>query len=332
MRNTLRILGLIVLVAGVGWLGWTPVRGMYLSERAELDQSILRLRDEVDRYKAGSDDHVAVTDALRAHVDRTLGGDLESVDHELRTRLNRLGEEIGLESLSVATGRVRRMESPARNDRAFRRHPDLREEIDFVEVEASISGQGSLDEVLQLVHRIESQPFLKRVVQVRLQPRDNGERFVVTVRLVTLFLPDRFPAHVPETGSSPGGLEWLGPLVSRNPFRLPPKTVEPAPAATPPPAPDTPDPLGTWTLTGVVSGPEGVEAWLLEATSGRSRRMLVGQTIEELRLVAAGGETAEFQLGDERFRVHVGRRLSERDPAGSRTVPESENDPRPGGV
>jgi hypothetical protein len=121
-------------------------------------------------------------------------------------------------------------------------------------------------------------------------------------------------------------------LVSRNPFRLPPKTVEPALAASTPPPADTPDPLGSWTLTGVASGPQGVEAWLLEAASGRSRRMLVGQTFEQLLLVGAVGETAEFQLGDERFRVHVGRRLSERDPAGSRTVSESENDPPPGGV
>ena len=332
MSKSARILGLIVLVAALGWLGWTPVRGMYLSDRVDLDQSILKLRDQVDRYRAGSDDHVIVTDAVRAYVDRTLGGDLESVDHELRTRLNRLGEEIGLESLSVSTGRVRRMESPARSDRAFRRHSELREEIDFVEVEASISGQGSLDKVLQLVDRIERQQWLKRVVQVRLQPRDNGERFAVTVRLVTLFLPDRFPAAMPVTEPRPGGLDRLGPLVSRNPFRLPPKTVKPAPAAATPPPAVTPDPLGSWTLTGVVSGPQGVEAWLLEAASGRSQRMLVGQTFEQLLLVGAVGETAEFQLGDEHFRVHVGRRLSERDPAGSRTVSESENDPPPGGV
>jgi len=224
------------------------------------------------------------------------------------------------------------MESPARSLPVFRGHKDLRDELDFVEVEASISGQGTLQEVLQLVDRIESQPWLKRVIQLRLQPRDNGERFAVTVRLVTLFLPGRFPAQVPPMGPSSDGFERLAPLVSRNPFRLPPKTVEPAPAAVPSPTPQTPDPLGTWTLTGVVSGPEGVEAWLLEAASGRSRRMLVGQTIEQLRLVAAEGETAEFQLGDERFRVRVGRRLSERDPAGSRPVHESENDPRPGGV
>ncbi len=310
MSNAARILGLIVLVAGVGWLGWTPVRGMYLSERADLQQSIVGLRDEVDRYRAGSDDHVRVTEALRAYVDRTLGGDLESVDHELRTRLNRLGEDIGLESVSVATGRVRRMESPARSERAFRRHRELREEIDFVQIEASILGHGSLEEVLQLVDRIDAQPWLKRVLQVRLQPRDNGERFAVTVRLVTLFLPGRFPAHSPETAESSGGLERFAALVSRNPFRLPPKTAEPAPkhvAVTPPV-----DPLATWTLTGLVTGPDGVEAWLLEAGSGRSRRLLVGQTIEQFRLVSAGGETAEFQLGDERFKVQVGQRVSHR--------------------
>ena len=61
-----------------------------------------------------------------------------------------------------------------------------------------------------------------------------------------------------------------------------------------------------WVLTGVVTGPDGVEVWLLHAESGQSRRLIVGQSIQGARLVAAAGVTAEFQVGEERFEVPIG--------------------------
>lgn len=308
MNGAGRIAGLVVAVAGLGWLGWMPVRSMYLDDRAELQRNIVTAVDLVDRYRSGRDDHGTVSTAIRAFVDRTLGGDLETVDHELRTRLNRLGEEIGLAKLSVSTGSVRWLESPARSLPAFRGHRELREEIDFVEVEASITGEGALDEVLRLVHRIEAEPWLKRVNQLRLNARDNGERFMVTLRLVTIFLPGRSPAGTLHAITNPGAFDRYNPLVDRNPFHLPPKTAETPPpeAAAPQPAKDPP---GTWVLTGVVTGPGGVEVWLLDTNTGDSRRLAIGQTLEMLTLVSAAGETAEFALGDRRFTVQIGGRL-----------------------
>lgn len=307
----MRIIGIVVVLAGLGWLGWTPVRSKFLEPRADLEERRVKLNGEVARYRTGSDDHVRVTAALRAYVDRTLGGDLETVDHELRTRLNRIGEEIGLEKLSVGTGRVRQMESPARNLPDFRSRRELREEIDFVEVEASVSGEGSLETVMHLVHRIETEPWMKRVVQVRLTPRDNGERFVVTVRLVTIYLPSRAPSGALEAVSDPSGFERYRQLAGRNPFRIASKPD--AVAVAPPPrlaAPPPVDKYRKWVLTGVVSGPDGVEVWLIHGDSGDSRRLTVGQQIEEVRLVSAAGDTAEFQVGDARFTVPVGEPLN----------------------
>ncbi len=311
MSATLRITGIVVVLAGLGWLGWTPVRSMYLDERADIEQRRAKLIAQVARYRSGADDSLRVRTALQAYADRTLGGDLEAVDHGLRTRLNRIGEEVGLAKLSVATGRVRSMESPARSLRPFRAHRELREELDFVEVEASVSGVGSLEAAMRLVHRIEAEPWIKRVVQVRLQPRDNGERFVVTIRLVTLYLPGRAPARPLETVADPGGFERYQLLARRNPFHLAAK-----PASTPPP-PVAPPPAAKqrkWVLTGVVRGPDGVEVWLLHAESGQSRRLTVGQSIEGVRLLSAAGDTAEFKFGEDRFTVALGRPLARRRP------------------
>lgn len=308
MSGVVRVAGMAVAVAGLAWLAWMPVRSMYLDTRAGLDRKIVKDGLLVDRYQSGRDDHARVSAAVRAFVDRTLGGDLETVDHELRTRLNRLGEEIGLRKLSVSTGSVRWLESPARNHPTFRGHRDLRDEIDFAEVEASITGEGSLQEVLQLVHRLNAEPWLKHVRQLRLHARDNGERLVVTLRLVTIFLPGRSPAGTLRAAANPDGFDRYDVLVTRNPFRLPPKT-----AVAPPPQPAAPPPerpLRSWVLTGVVTGPAGlVEVWLLDTLTGDSRRLGIGQTLKTFTLVSVARDTAEFAVGDRRVTVQVGSPL-----------------------
>jgi len=300
----IRIIGVVVVLAGLGWLGWAAVGNMYLDERVDIERQRVKRIEIVDRYRTAVDDSLRVRTAVQTYADRTLGGNLEAVDHELRTRLNRIGEEVGLGKLSVGTGRVRRMESPARSLPAFRRDKGLRDEIDFVEVEASVSGVGSLEAAMRLVHRIEAEPWMKRVVQVRLQPRDNGKRFIVTIRLVTLYLPGRMPSAPLETVADLAGFERYRLLARRNPFHLAAK-----PAATPPAARQR-----TWVLTGVVSGPDGMEVWLLHAESGQSRRLTVGQSIEGVQLVSAAGDTAEFTFGEDRFTVPVGRPLGRKGP------------------
>ena len=75
MTRPARIIGIVIVVAGLGWLGWAPVRGMYLDERAGLEDDRVKLTGEVNRYRSGTDDHVRVTGALQSYVDRTLGGE-----------------------------------------------------------------------------------------------------------------------------------------------------------------------------------------------------------------------------------------------------------------
>jgi len=307
MSTTLRITAIVVVLAGLGWLGLAPVRSMYLGPRAEIEQKRAKQIANVNRYQAGTDDNVRIRTALQAYADQTLGGNLEAVDHELRTRLNRLGEEVGLNKLRVGTGRVRSMESPARNLEVMRAKKELRDELDFVEVEASVSGVGSLEAAMRLVHRIEAEAWLKRIVQVRLQPRDNGERFVVTIRLVTIYLPGRAPAGPVEMVADLGGFERYQLLARRNPFHLGAKPVAAAPKAV---APKPAAKHRKWVLTGIVTGPDGVEVWLLHGESGQSRRLSVGQSIQGVQLVSASGDTADFKFGEDRFTVPVGRPLA----------------------
>jgi hypothetical protein len=67
-------------------------------------------------------------------------------------------------------------------------------------------------------------------------------------------------------------------------------------------------------LTGVAANQRSVEIWLLNTGAGASRRLADGETIQEVVLVAANGDVAEFRLGDQRFMVAVGGRLTDRLP------------------
>ena len=294
-----RALLLALTLAGLAIAVWTPLRSFYLKRRGDLVAANTSLSADVGKWRGDEADHHGVLASLRGFADRTLGGDLESVDHELRTRLNRMGEELGLEGLSVGTGRVRQVESPGRSRFADK---GLRDEIDFVEVEGWISGVAALDAALHLLHRVDAEPWIKRVQEVRFQPRDNGQRFTVTLRLVTLFLPGRAPAAVPPRGD-PGGFEPYQVLAARNPFRVPD-------ASAPPVAPSPMAELSRWMLTGVASGPDSTEVWLLNRESKESRRLAVGEHIEQLVLLGAAGEVADFDMAGQHLHVPVGSPLS----------------------
>jgi hypothetical protein len=293
----LLVLGALAVAVGL------PLQSAYLKPRRALVLGNASLQADIDKYRSGEADHRGVLASLRGYADRTLGGDLESVDHELRTRLNRIGEELGLQGLSVGTGRVRPFDSPGRAKFVDK---SLRDETDFVEVEGWISGEAGLDAALQVLHRVESEPWIKRIQEVRFQPRDNGARFALTLRLATLFLPGRGPS-APPPRAKPVGFEPYQALAARNPFRLPDANVPP-PA--PPPAPSPMAELSRWVLTGVANGPVSAEVWLLNSDSKESRRLSVGEHIEQLVLVGAAGEVADFELSGVRVRVSVGSALS----------------------
>jgi hypothetical protein len=286
------------------WLVWGVARRGYLEPRQTRLEKILLLRGDVAAANKALDDAPRVNAALDELAARTLGGDLETVDHRLRSHLNRIGEEIGLRDLSVGTGRSRNLETPAPGE--FNK--TLREELDGVEIEGWLSGRGTLEQVLRAVDRLETESWLKRIGQVRLQAAENGAAFEVTVRLSTIFLPGRGPAATPADEPAwaydPASFESHSALLASNPFALP------APGAAAPPVAAEGFPYGTWMVTGVARGPSGPEVWLRSA-AGETRRLSIGEALGDLVLAAADGETAEFTRagGGEPVRASVGETL-----------------------
>lgn len=327
-RVTATSLGAAIATVGLAVGGYLAGSGRFSEERAKAtrDEStyraaLLEIRDE--RSRRG-----ALDAGLRSFVDRTLGGTAETCDAQLRSRLNRLGEEVGLRGLRVTTGSTTLRPSPAKAE--FSRDRALRDETDFAELDAELGGEGSLEQVLRLVHRIEVEPWIKRIDSIRLDGLREGERLKLTLRLTTLFLPglDR-KVELKVADSDLEGFARYRGFVDANPFRVPSPPPPVVPAANPPvvpagetadggpaaaPEPPTGFPFDQWLLTGLVSGPTGQEAWLRHVSDPQSAILVPGQSIGGLTFLGFTADVAEFSAGETRFRVQVGTSLGNRLP------------------
>lgn len=322
--TTLPTRAILIVIAAIvaGGMLYRAVDAWYLKPRAELIARIGSSNATLANHRVAKADNAGVSRDLQAYIDRTLGPNLEAVDHRLRTRLNRLAEQAKLQGVSVGTeGGGQAKLSPART--MFRSYRSLRDEIDFTEVQGWISGVGALADVVRLITAIEAEPWIKRIDQVRLDPRDNGARVNISLRLTTIFMPGKEPkAEQPVVPPSAELQSRFAALVSGNPFRVPPRPEQPnaeqpavpAPAPTPPAPP--PFPFSEWALTGVAQGPRGPEAWLLHRPSGESRVLMPGESLDAMTFAGASGENAQFTLGDQKVSVSVGAMLDQRTPVG----------------
>jgi hypothetical protein len=319
VSRPLLIAAAVLAVLAGGWALTGAARRVYLTPRAELRREIDAVRGRLEDRRAALASADDVRARLRAVVDRTLGSEVETVDHRLRARLNRIAEAVGLERPTVGTGRTGARLSPARG--IFRgRHRDLRDEVDFVELEGWVSGEATFVQALGLVEAVHREPWPKHVDQVRLEAKDNGARFKVTVRLTTLLLPGLEPARIDPDGApppAPPSLAAYAALGSVNPFHLPAATPMAAPGAEGAPPAASPFPYEQWAVTGVARAGGGTEIWLLNRTSGESRRLTVGDRLGDAVLVAVEGDRIVFEIDDRRVVLAVGEPLVDASRQGS---------------
>jgi hypothetical protein len=295
-----RAVRIIIVLAGIGiagWLAWSGISRHFLQPRAQLLGQINSARVELANHRAGREEAPKTAADIKAVVDRTLGPDVETVDHRLRSRLSRLAEQAGLQQGAiVGTGASTRRQSPARIE--FSRTPaerSLREEIDFVELAGSISGEGTFEQALQLIAAIEAEPWIKRIDELNLDPKDNGERLDISVELTTVFLPGQSPdPSATAAPREPASQRWAS-FAGTNPFRIPAAPAPPVETSTEVQAPP-PEPgflYEQWSLTGVARSAIGDEVWLLNAKTRESRPLSPGQSIHDLTLVTVHHDGAE---------------------------------------
>ena len=305
--------------------GYLIGAGAFSAKRAQLAQDFNGANGGLAKVAEQTKLRPGLNRSLQSYVDRTLGSDLDASDGALRSRLNRIGEELRLADLSVKTERAALRLSPAKSQFSAKGSQKvLRDEPDFMELPATISGEGTPEQVMRLVYRIQREPWIKRIEAVRFEQAKAGERLRASVKLTTLFLPGKKAKSDPrlseeERVAVEQAFERYRAMASANPFRVPvPVKVDAQPSAVAQAPPVQPPQLGfpydQWQLTGLVEGPAGVEAWVRNPTTGERRELQVGQVIGEIAFLGAAGDVAEFSLGQDRFRVALGTALSSRSP------------------
>ena len=188
MNRKVLILGVAGACVVAGALGYLASSGRLSSVRSKELAAIDVYTSFLERVRAERQRRPAIDARLRSVADRSLGPSAESVDSGLRGRLNRIGEELQLADLAVSTeAEKERVPTPARSEfqPAERK---LRDEPDFIEVRGMISGEGTLDQAIRLIHRLDVEPWIKHLDVIRLDPSKSGERVRVLVRLTTLFI------------------------------------------------------------------------------------------------------------------------------------------------
>jgi hypothetical protein len=309
--------------ASAFWIGQQWGAGRLDGRSNEVAKKIATYENAIATGRKQKRDRPKIEADLDGILARTLGSDLESTDSALRARLNRLGEEAGLSSsLVVSTQAPSTRGTPAKSE--FGRtgvQRQLRDEPDFVELPASVSVQGPLEPLLRLAHRLEAEPWIKRIDSFRLDRAGADDRMKLDLRLTTIFVPGRAAAEDAELpGSEAPTFDRYAMLVASNPFASPPAPEPRRPRdrrrETPPPPPPGPPPFpyGEWILTGIVEGPIGREAWLRHRSSGETLALSLQGKVGDAELQRIEGDRAEFALAGESFAVLVGGSLVDRYP------------------
>ena len=304
-------------------------------ERAQALAAIETDRNVINDSTAAQKQRPQLDERMHVLSDQMLGPSLESVDSEVRRRLNRACEELGINDFSVTTGTSVGRPTPAKKE--FKRLQDrkLRDEIDFTEVQATVMATASVERIYRLIFRIDAEPWIKRIESLRLDPRADGNQVKLTVRLTTPFMPGQSPrAPLVRNPDRLKAGDRYAALFAANPFRIPPPptpapptAVATAPTTTPPPAqpnagatpapaavPTPPGgfPYGEWQITGIVEGPSGPEAWLRHLPTGTSLALLPGNAVGELTFRGVEYDFAVFDSPSGACRIQVGTNLTQR--------------------
>ena len=324
--------GVIVAVAA----GYLIGERRFSDERVQALEKIETYRQVLTDASAKSKAKPDLEKRLQGLADHMLGANLETVDSEVRRRLNRACEELGLNDFSVTTGTSLERGTPAKKEFRQPEARALRDEADYREVQATVIASGPADRMYRLLYRIDAEPWMKRIEAIRLNPNNDGTSIRMTVRLTTPFMPGRSPSK--PLALDPNQLQLAdrySALFGSNPFRIPPPPAPPPtvvatnPPATnknggataapttptpPPPVPVPPGgfPYGEWQITGIVEGPSGAEAWLRHVPSGATLALLPGTPVGELVFRGVEYDFAVFDSPSGPCRIQVGTNLTQR--------------------
>lgn len=301
--------------------------------KARLAQSEDRLGDLDARLRDGR----SVKKELTGFAGKTLGKAVDAVSHQYSASLRQLAERNGLTRVVVTHREPESQMNPLTKASGIR--PEavkkvLRGRPDFQLMRGTVTGQGTLEQVLRTMAEVDAQTWC-RIDSFTLTPMERGEKFTIDMGVSAPMLSDLVtsePAEIALPGARDDAGFVLSAITTRNVFLDPKKPVtEQAPvvvAADPPkgpvtaPVPDSalpppPPPYAEWKLTGVVvSHGTGVQVFMSNTRTNAKVTVLQGAKVEDAILVDGLGEVAVFEIAGAKFRVRINQTLAEREPVG----------------
>lgn len=295
-------------------------RSVYAKPNAEMRETLESWHKGKDQMQRSLGDATSVKQQLAAIEATTLGPTGELAEHRMRTLLTDLCGQGGLKEFVIACREPKAVGNPAADENPAEFNREMRRQADFLAIETSVTGRGSLESCLHTVALLESQPWLHRVSGVSIQPRGKERtEFDLSAQVVTILMPD---LATDETGASAQVVSadptmWAA-VTSRNPFvvapPLPEPKVEVAQAAPPAQPIPRPKPLGDWVVTGVMRTTGGGEAILSNRKTGESRVLMPGGEMMGMKVSSILVDEIVMLEGESGYRVALGRSLAEREP------------------
>ena len=327
------VAGLAVCVGGF-WTWQSMYQAPIDEARRRLTSAELSVSDLREKLREGK----AVRRDMTEAVQRTLGKVPDTVSHRYVAGLRTIAERVGMTKVVVTHRDAEKVMSPLTKTTGVKPE-DMRKRLratpDFLLLRGTVTGEGTLEQVTRAMAEVDAQKWCL-IESVSLRPVGRGgERFALDLGVAAPLLPDLLEKEgtEPELVKERPEASWaMQAIVARNPFRAAPKVaaaaptevITPAPAgetptATPPAEnllPPPPPPYAEWKLTGLVVGVRtGVQAMMSNTRTSATVTVLKGAKVEDAMLVDGGGETAVFEIGGARFRVHVNQTLADRVPS-----------------
>jgi hypothetical protein len=313
--------GAVVLLVVYG-----AANALYLAPRASLQAELQATTERIAAMQDRLSDEQRVRRQLREFASTTLGKEQDLVEHRFRSGLSGLAERAGLKSIEVNHGRPSPMRNPmvtvARKSATTAVRNILNAKPDAQLIRGQVQGVGTLEQSLQLIAGVESQPWIHRVEGFSLRPRKGGDQFDVRVDVLTAYVPDLLPKSGPDPELAPPAARadsQSRALAMKNPFKIPAAVLPPQSpavqvltAATPVPSISEMAAYADYKLTGVVRSSQGVVAFLLNTKSGEKLTLLSGGRVLDAILVGGQGEKAIFEITGKQFEVFNGNSLAAR--------------------
>jgi hypothetical protein len=303
----------------------------YAKERDALSSRIRDYQVGIATRDREMEERGRVLKEIRRFASTTLGSEEEKITASLRKNLNEMIAHFGLIESSVSSTRPTGVKNPAGEARVAeflgKDRANYANTPDFYAVAATVSAKGTLEQAMRMLSTIQVQPWVHRVDGFTLKPNGKErDRVELTVMLTTLFFTDeKLRDKLEDPGWRPVReaefASWM-PIVVKNAFREPPPPVAPtvAVAAAPPAAPPgptptppaPPPPYDDWRVSGVVKGKDGPQIMLVNEKTKEWRTLDAGGVVLDVKFVGCAGETAQISIGEEKFTIRSGQRLSER--------------------